>query len=87
MRARGWILSMAMVVGTASAVPVGAHHGWSGYDGDKTLTLSGVIPATSVRASASTPSTWSSRRASASRPAPTWTRTRRSSAERAKLGA
>src|SRR6266849_5101596 len=34
--------------------------------------------ATSVRASASTPSTSSSRRASASRPSPTWTRTRRS---------
>ena len=38
--------------------------------------------ATSVRASASTPSTSSSRQASASRPSPTWTRTRRSSPPR-----
>lgn len=27
----------------AGAQPVSAHHGWSGYDGDKSLTLTGVI--------------------------------------------
>src|SRR5215510_3673935 len=48
-------------------------------------TCRGTTPrrrATSVRASASTPSTSFSRRASASRPSPTWTRTRRSSPPR-----
>jgi hypothetical protein len=48
-------------------------------------TCRGTTPrrrAMSVRASASTPSTSSSRRASASRPSPTWTRTRRSSLPR-----
>src|ERR1700736_4658647 len=48
-------------------------------------TCRGTTPrrrATSVRASASTPSTSSSRRASASRPSPTWTHPRRSSPRR-----
>jgi hypothetical protein len=39
-------LRLAAVVGIAlmlAAVPALAHHGWSSYDGSKTLTLDGVI--------------------------------------------
>ena len=43
MTRRGLILLVAAAVGAVGAHPVGAHHGWSGYDGDKPLTLTGVI--------------------------------------------
>ena len=40
-RCRSLAAAAAMLAATGS--PVAAHHGWSGYDGDRTLTLSGVI--------------------------------------------
>jgi hypothetical protein len=36
-------VTLALALALAVAAPASAHHGWSGYDGDKTLTLSGVI--------------------------------------------
>ena len=53
------------VVGAAGARPLGAHHGWSGYDGSKTLTLTGIIresgyehPHGHVRLEVSSDKTW-----------------------------
>lgn len=43
MTRRRVILLVVTAVGVAGARRVSAHHGWSGYDGDKTLTLTGVI--------------------------------------------
>jgi len=37
------ILLIAAVLAAVGASSVGAHHGWSSYDGDKPLTLTGVI--------------------------------------------
>jgi hypothetical protein len=37
------ILLVAVAIGVAGTRSAGAHHGWSGYEGDKTLTLTGVI--------------------------------------------
>ena len=44
MRARTMLggLAAMVVLGVASG-PLWAHHGWSGYDASKTLTLTGVI--------------------------------------------
>jgi len=42
MTRRRWILGAAAAI-AAGARPARAHHGWSGYDGDKSLTLTGVI--------------------------------------------
>jgi hypothetical protein len=41
---RGHVVAAALslVIGLM-AVPVGAHHGWSGYDASRTLTLTGII--------------------------------------------
>ena len=36
-------LLVALLVFTASVAPVAAHHGWSGYDSTKELTLTGTI--------------------------------------------
>jgi hypothetical protein len=36
-------LVVALLVFTASVAPVAAHHGWSGYDSTKELTLTGTI--------------------------------------------
>jgi hypothetical protein len=41
MRVRFPILAMMLLLGLA--VPVAAHHGWSGYDAEKVLTLTGTI--------------------------------------------
>ena len=43
MTRRWMILLVAAAVGAAGAPPVGAHHGWSSYDSDKPLTLTGAI--------------------------------------------
>jgi Family of unknown function (DUF6152) len=43
MRPRWWVLSLAAAVAVASAAPAWAHHGWSGYDADKPMTLTGII--------------------------------------------
>ena len=43
MRARPRIIAVAALVFAASAVPGAAHHGWSGYDSTRELTLTGVI--------------------------------------------
>jgi hypothetical protein len=41
---RRWlVLLLASAVGGMTAHPVGAHHGWSSYDSDKPLTVTGVI--------------------------------------------
>ena len=37
------LIVLIAAVGAAAASPAGAHHGWSSYDADKTLTLSGII--------------------------------------------
>ena len=39
----GWTVLVTIVALAAVCGPVWAHHGWSGYDGTKTLTLTGVI--------------------------------------------
>ena len=43
MTRRRTLLRLAAALVLVSAVPVAAHHGWSSYDGDKALTLTGVI--------------------------------------------
>jgi len=44
MTRRRMIAGMATVaLGGALALPAAAHHGWSSYDGNNTLTLAGVI--------------------------------------------
>ena len=43
MTRRCWILLIATAIGALGARPVDAHHGWSGYHGDKVLRLTGVI--------------------------------------------
>lgn len=43
MTRRGLVLLLVAAVCAVDARPVGAHHGWSSYDGDKPLTLTGVI--------------------------------------------
>jgi hypothetical protein len=41
---RRWlIVLLASAMAGPAARPAGAHHGWSSYDGDKPLTLTGVI--------------------------------------------
>jgi hypothetical protein len=34
---------LASALGVVSVAPLGAHHGWSSYDADKPLTLTGII--------------------------------------------
>ena len=41
-RVRSILGGLALIV-LAAAGPAAAHHGWSGYDASKTLTLTGVI--------------------------------------------
>ena len=41
MTRRQWILGAITIA--AGVRPADAHHGWSGYDSDKTLTLTGTI--------------------------------------------
>ena len=36
-------VAVALLIFTVGAAPVGAHHGWSGYDSTKELTLTGII--------------------------------------------
>ena len=37
------VVAAGLVVAAIGAAPVGAHHGWSGYDSAKELTLTGSI--------------------------------------------
>jgi len=39
----GWALALAVVAALAVAVPAYAHHGWSEYDSNQALTLTGTI--------------------------------------------
>jgi len=44
MRAKAWMISSAAAALIALLAGVGAaHHGWSGYDGSKVMTLTGTI--------------------------------------------
>lgn len=36
-------LLVALTASAAFALPAAAHHGWGGYDADKTLTLTGTV--------------------------------------------
>jgi len=37
------LVALTLALGLGSVLPVAAHHGWSGYDADKVLNLTGVI--------------------------------------------
>lgn len=39
------VLMGLVAIGVVGVRPADGHHGWSGYDGDKTLTLTGTIRA------------------------------------------
>ena len=43
MTRRGAIVLLGSTIVGLSAIPARAHHGWSGYDADKPMTLTGVI--------------------------------------------
>jgi hypothetical protein len=43
MTRRGVILLLGSTIVGLSVAPATAHHGWSGYDADKPMTLTGVI--------------------------------------------
>ena len=45
-----WTVASPLLLLAVSAAPVAAHHGWSGYDSTKELTLTGTIkePDTSI---------------------------------------
>lgn len=43
MRGVSWIRAMILAAGLAWAGTASAHHGWSGYDEERTLTLTGTV--------------------------------------------